>query len=67
MILRLATNAAIHTAGGVVLGVTAALAACTVAQVVQRGVQRQRNGMTDLDDVPPASPSDPKASDPAAL
>lgn len=67
MILRLATNAAVHTAGGVVLGVTAALAACTVAQVARHAVQRQRNGMTDLDDIPPASPSDPKASDPAAL
>ena len=33
MILRLATSAAVHTAGGVVFGVTAALAACTVAQV----------------------------------
>jgi len=67
MILRLATNAAIHTAGGVVFGVTAALAACTVAQVVQRGVRRQRNGMPDLDDVPPASQSDPKASSPTSL
>ena len=33
MILRLDTSAAVHTAGGVVFGVTAALAACTVAQV----------------------------------
>ena len=67
MILRLATNAAIHTAGGVVLGVTAALAACTVAQVVQRGAKRQGKGLTNPGDVPPASPSEPKASDPAAL
>ena len=33
MILRLATSAAVHGEGGVVFGVTAALAACTVAQV----------------------------------
>jgi hypothetical protein len=39
MILRLATNAAVHTAGGIVLGVTAALAACTVARV---GVEAMR-------------------------
>ena len=67
MILRLAANAAIHTAGGVALGVTAALAACTVAQVAQRGLQCQRKGRTGLDDIPPASPSDPKATDPASL
>ncbi|MFO7757591.1 MAG: hypothetical protein R6V26_03780 [Roseovarius sp.] len=67
MILRLAANAAIHTAGGVALGVTAALAACTVAQVARHGMQRQRRGKTGLDDVPPASPSDPKATDPASV
>lgn len=67
MIIRLAANAAIHAAGGVALGVTAALAACTVAQIAQRGMQCQRNGKTNLDDIPPASPSDPKATDPAAL
>ncbi len=65
MILRLAANTAIHTAGGVALGVTAALAACTVAQIAQRGMQCQRKGKTGLDDIPPASPSEPKATDPA--
>lgn len=65
MILRLAANAAIHTAGGVALGLTAALAACTVAQVAQRGMQCERK--TGLDDVPPASNTDPKPTDPAAV
>ena len=67
MILRLARNAALHTAGGVVFGVTAALAACTVAQLARRGIQCQRKGKDGLDDFPPASPSDPKATDPASL
>lgn len=66
MILRLATNAAIHTAGGVALGVTAALAACTVAQIVQRGVQQQRKRGSDFDDLAP-NPSDPKPTDPRTL
>ena len=35
MILRLAGSAAIHTAGGIAMGVTAVLAACTLAQVVK--------------------------------
>lgn len=81
MILRLAANAAVSTAGGVVFGVTAALAACTVAQVVQRGMRRQRK--SGLDDIasappqggpsasppgaPPVPPSDPKAPDPTGL
>ncbi len=67
MILRLAVNAAIHTAGGVALGLTAALAACTVAQVAQRGIQCERKRRTGLDDVPPASTSDPKPTDPASV
>lgn len=67
MILRLAANAAIHTAGGVALGLTAALATCTVAQVAQRGLQCQRKRKTGLDDIPPASPSDPKPTDPASV
>lgn len=67
MILRLAASAAIHTAAGVALGVTAALAACTVAQVARRGMQCQRTGRSGLDDIPPASPSDPKATDPSSV
>ena len=37
MILRLGANAAVHAAGGVAMGVTLALAACTVARTAQRG------------------------------
>lgn len=39
MIVRLAASAAIHTAGGVAMGVTAVLAACTVAQVAKKVVE----------------------------
>jgi hypothetical protein len=67
MIFRLAKSAALHTAGGVVFGVTAALAACTVAQAVQRGRLCTRSSSGGLDDVPTASPSDPKPTDPPTL
>lgn len=40
MILRLAVNGAVHTAGGVAMGITMVLAACTVAQVANRGRKR---------------------------
>ncbi|MEI4233472.1 hypothetical protein [Roseovarius sp. D22-M7] len=67
MIFRLAKSAALHTAGGVLFGVTAALAACTVAQAVQRGRLCTRTGTGGLDDVPRAAPSDPKATDPSTV
>lgn len=36
MILRHSLNTAVHLAGGVALGVTAVLAACTLARLAQR-------------------------------
>ncbi|NBC95717.1 MAG: hypothetical protein GVY27_05105 [Deinococcus-Thermus bacterium] len=61
MILRLAGNAAVHAAGGVVFGVTAALAACTVAQagvVAAKRLSRSRQdtgGSSDPFPPPPGS------------
>lgn len=40
MILRLTANAAVHALGGVLMGVTGVLAACTVAQAAARGLKR---------------------------
>jgi hypothetical protein len=53
MILRLAANAAVHTAGGVVFGVTAALAACTVARA---GAEAMRRAPARKTDAAPPSP-----------
>jgi len=65
MILRLAAVGAIHTAGGVAMGVTGVLALCTVAQVAQKlATQRARMVMPDLPPNPfappmPGSPTTP--------
>lgn len=40
MIVRTMGLAAIHGAAGVAMGVTAALALCTVAQVARKGVEK---------------------------
>ncbi len=64
MILRLATSAAIHTAGGVVFGVTAALAACTLAQAARHMAERQ--GPSAAGPEAYAPPRTPPDIDPAA-
>lgn len=59
MILRLARSAAIHAAGGVVFGVTAALAACTLAQVgavaLRQADRARREGRMPTPELPLAS------------
>jgi hypothetical protein len=62
MILRLAANTSIHTAGGVIMGVTVVLAACTVAQVVQRGARCAMGMGNTADTMPPAPPPNPPAA-----
>jgi hypothetical protein len=62
MIIRLAGNAAVHTVGGVIFGVTAVLAACTVAQaaaVAARRAQGPRHAAPAEDMAPSAAPSGP--------
>ena len=62
MILRLAANTAIHTAGGVIMGVTIALAACTVAQVLQRGTRRAMGTGDTSANVSPSPPPNPPSA-----
>jgi len=59
MILRLAFNGAVHTAGGVAFGVTTALAAYTVAHFARRCAGRLRHGDHADHAPPPAQPSAP--------
>ncbi len=69
MILRLAANAAVHTAGGVAMGVTAVLAACTVAQVAKKGAERAGlapGGNSGSMTVPPSSPAASSGMPPTA-
>jgi hypothetical protein len=53
MILRLAANAAVHTVGGLVMGVTGVLAACTLALTAARGLKHP---------APPSRADMPKSS-----
>ena len=64
MILRLGANAAVHAIGGVAMGVTLALAACTLARATQRGTgELGRSGAARPSSQPPSessgSPADP--------
>ena len=67
MILRLAANTAIHTAGGVAMGVTVVLAACTVAQVAKKGAERMGMGPGTASSTTPVSPSSPPPAAPPSV
>jgi len=68
MILRLGANAALHAAGGVVLGVTALLAACTLAQLAKRASEegglcgRMRNSIGEPNETGSENPIPPAPS-----
>lgn len=62
MILRLAGVAMVGGAAGMAAGVTAVLAACTVAQVAKKGLERRADLSARLRDLPP-SPLPPAIAD----
>ena len=64
MILRLAFNGAVHTAGGVALGVTTALAAYTVAHFARRGAGRLRHRASTEPAPAPSTPAPPPQGTP---